>query len=141
MRILLAIDGSDFSQRAVDFLLAHRGIAGEAPEITCLYVETPTALRAVGALGLDPGLPALPPVDPEKITAPFLQRLAQGGLPATLMVREGDAGLEIAQAADDGGYDLIVMGTHGRGLLKRVALGSTSNKVLANCKVPVLLVR
>lgn len=141
MRILLAIDGSDFAQHVIDLLLAHPGIAGASPEITCLYVETPTALRAVGALGLDPGLPALPPVDPVKVTAPFIERLTRGGLPATLMVREGDAGLEIAQVAKDGNYDLIVMGTHGRGLLKRVALGSTSNKVLATCKVPVLLVR
>ena len=43
--------------------------------------------------------------------------------------------------AESGKYDLIVMGTHGHGSLGKLVMGSVSTQVLANCQVPVLLVR
>lgn len=36
---------------------------------------------------------------------------------------------------------LIVMGTHGHGLLGRVLMGSVAQRVVADCDVPVLLVK
>ena len=53
-----------------------------------------------------------------------------GGSPA-------DAIIEVAK---DGGYDLIVMGTHGRGRLATALLGSVSNAVAARAGRPVLVV-
>ncbi|MEG0946729.1 MAG: universal stress protein, partial [Comamonas sp.] len=38
-------------------------------------------------------------------------------------------------------FDLIIMGTHGHGSLGKLVMGSVSTKVLANCSVPVMLVR
>lgn len=141
MRILIAIDGSEYSRKAIDYVVAHRELLGSRPEITCVFVETPPALRMVGVLGADPGMPPHAPVDPQAIVQPLLDALAQAGLAAELVVREGDAGLEIAQLACDGKFELIVMGSHGRGLFKRTALGSVANKVLSSCSVPVLIVR
>lgn len=60
MRILLAIDGSGHSHKAVDHLLAHPELLGGRTEITCVFVETPPPLRMVGALGADPGMPSVP---------------------------------------------------------------------------------
>jgi len=37
----------------------------------------------------------------------------------------------------DGGYDLVVIGSHGRGFLRRARPGSVASKVLPNCEVPV----
>ena len=37
--------------------------------------------------------------------------------------------------------DLIVMGSHGQGMLEQVVIGSTSRRVLRRCKKPVLVVR
>jgi nucleotide-binding universal stress UspA family protein len=141
MRILLAIDGSEHSHKAVDYLLAHPELLGGRTEITCVFVETPPPLRMVGALGADPGMPSVPPIDPAAIVAPLLDKLRAAGLAVELVVREGDPGLEIAQLACDRGCELIVMGSHGRGLFRRAVLGSVANKVLASCNVAVLIVR
>ena len=47
----------------------------------------------------------------------------------------------IVQEARDCGAELIVMGTHGRRGLRRVALGSDAELVVRNSPIPVLLVR
>lgn len=48
---------------------------------------------------------------------------------------------EVLAEARESGCDLIVMGTHGRRGLTRVALGSDADMVVAASHVPVLLVR
>ncbi len=47
----------------------------------------------------------------------------------------------IVQEAKESGAELVVMGTHGRRGLRRVALGSDAELVLRESPVPVLLVR
>ena len=47
----------------------------------------------------------------------------------------------IAKAAQDGSYDLVMMGSHGHGALTNLVMGSVATQVLAHCAVPVLLVR
>jgi UDP-N-acetylenolpyruvoylglucosamine reductase len=57
------------------------------------------------------------------------------------VVRRGPAAkaiLERVEAAED---DLVVMGSHGRGAIRSLLLGSTSNDVVARSPVPVLIVR
>jgi nucleotide-binding universal stress UspA family protein len=48
---------------------------------------------------------------------------------------------EIVAAAEDGGADLIVMGTHGRDGVVRALMGSVAERVARHADVPVLLVR
>ena len=141
MRILVAIDGSELSRHAVDYVIKHRDTLALRAEITCLFIDAPPILRAVGAFGADPGMPPIPPIDPVKLVAPHMDALKAAGFEPVLHVREGEPGIEIAHAATEGDFDLIVMGTHGRRLLARALLGSVANKVLASGTVPVLLVR
>ncbi len=54
---------------------------------------------------------------------------------------EGRAAEAILRAVREGGCDLVVMGTHGRGGLRRLVLGSVAEQVLRQCEVPVLVVR
>ncbi|MFZ5480662.1 MAG: universal stress protein [Myxococcota bacterium] len=70
-----------------------------------------------------------------------LERLRADEAPgAQILVREGYAPDEIcAEAAR--GYDLVVMGTHGRTGIKRALLGSVTERVLRHCKVPILVTR
>lgn len=140
INVLIAIDGSETSRHAVQFVARHRDMF-ERARLVCLFIEKPPPLRAVGAFGADPGMPALPPVDAEAVAGPLLQQLKDAGYAPEFDVREGEPGPEIAQAALDGGYDLIVMGASEGGLLRRSVLGNVGRSVLAESTIPVLIVR
>lgn len=56
-------------------------------------------------------------------------------------VSMGDPADTILQVAEDGKFDLIVMGTHGRTGLKRMILGSVAEKVTRRASCPVLTIR
>jgi nucleotide-binding universal stress UspA family protein len=60
---------------------------------------------------------------------------------ATTEVIVGTAMRTIAEYADDNGYDLIVMGTHGRTGLAHVLMGSVAEHVVRTATCPVLTVR
>lgn len=53
----------------------------------------------------------------------------------------GAPAAEIVRAAEEEGVDMIVMGTHGRGGLGQLLLGSVANRVIRLAAAPVLLVR
>lgn len=53
---------------------------------------------------------------------------------------EGDPSSEILRKAEELGVDLVVMGTHGKGLLAHAFLGSVAEKVLQRTKIPVLTI-
>ena len=55
-------------------------------------------------------------------------------------VAEGDPAAEILRKADELGADLVVMGTHGKGLLAHAFLGSVAEKILHRIKIPVLTI-
>ncbi|MDG5775024.1 universal stress protein [Haloarculaceae archaeon H-GB2-1] len=56
-------------------------------------------------------------------------------------VVEGSPASEITSYAVENGCDVIVMGTHGRGGIDRLLLGSVAERVIRRSSVPVLTVR
>ena len=58
-----------------------------------------------------------------------------------IVVRQGHAVEQILAQAEAVGYDLIVMGTHGHGILAGALMGSTARRVVRYSKIPVLVVR
>ena len=78
--------------------------------------------------------------------ASVLSRVAdaakQAGVPCdTMQVENARPYQAIIAAASDRSCDLIVMGSHGRGGLSAIVLGSVTNKVLTHTKTPVLVYR
>lgn len=57
------------------------------------------------------------------------------------VIRKGPAQAEIVALAAEERADLVVMGTHGRGGVSRVLLGSVADRVLRTAPCPVLTVR
>jgi nucleotide-binding universal stress UspA family protein len=64
----------------------------------------------------------------------------QDDLDLRVVIRVGDIKDEIADAARKKGADMLVMGTHGRGLFGRLIIGSITEGILRNVGIPVLTV-
>ena len=144
MRALIATDGSDISLRA----------ARQAAEL--LDPQTELVLLTVAAKLEDPmqdagGFegPLLDPFEAEERHQESLVA-AEGSLAATARVIgprplvqrtvDGEPGPEICALADELDVDVVVVGSHGRGALARLLLGSVSNYVAHHSKRPVLVV-
>jgi nucleotide-binding universal stress UspA family protein len=65
----------------------------------------------------------------------------KAGVPVSFMVWEGEPGQSIVDAAAAEQVDLVVVGTHGRGAVGRLLIGSVSDYVVRNAPCPVLVVR
>jgi nucleotide-binding universal stress UspA family protein len=63
------------------------------------------------------------------------------GVPVESVVVDGSPSREIVRYAEDEPCDLVVMGTHGRGGIDRLLLGSVAERVVRASRVPVLTVR
>jgi nucleotide-binding universal stress UspA family protein len=63
------------------------------------------------------------------------------GVAVSFLVWTGDPGPSIVSAAEAESVDLVVVGTHGRGAIGRLLLGSVSDHVVRNAPCPVLVVR
>ncbi|MFZ0728333.1 MAG: universal stress protein [Desulfobacterales bacterium] len=78
----------------------------------------------------------------EDFTASFCRETPQCPLSVDrILVETGHPVGRIIATADTIGADLIVMGSHGQGMLEQVMIGSTSRRVLRRCKKPVLVIR
>jgi nucleotide-binding universal stress UspA family protein len=146
-RVLIATDGSELAIEA-----ARRAGSMLADfDATVLGVVPPPLVAPGTAVAGIEGV-ALPVTSPETIveleetTTEAIERgieqtIAALGRPATKLVAHGDPAAEICRVAEEGRYDLIVIGSHGSGFLKRVLLGSVSHHVLHHAPCPVLMVR
>jgi nucleotide-binding universal stress UspA family protein len=67
------------------------------------------------------------------------EALVPPDIPVTTVVRTGSPAAEIVKRAKEGEHDLVVVGSHGRGLIRSILLGSVSRAVAARSSVPVLV--
>lgn len=70
-----------------------------------------------------------------------VQRARSAGADATGLAWDGEPGETIVDAAQAEGADLIVVGTHDRGAVGRLFLGSVSDYVVRHARCPVMVVR
>ena len=142
--ILLATDGSPASahaaQLAVDLTRVH------GAKLTAVYVVDPYPYIGVGEInpmGFQAYMSAAQ--DQASHAHAHVQALCkQGSQPVAMearLVEEVGAANGIVQTAEAIGADLVVLGSHGRGGIARLMLGSVSTKVVAESKVPVLVTR
>ncbi len=140
MNILLAVDGSTYTKKMLAYLAAHDEMLGSSHTYTAITVQPQLPPRARAALGKEV-VDKYHAEEGEKVLSPVVKFMARQGVQLKTMTKVGPAGETIAKVADSGKYDLVVMGTHGHGSLGKLVMGSVSTQVLANCQVPVLLVR
>ncbi len=143
-KILLATDGSDGALKAAETAAQ---LAKEfGAHVTMLYVSTlPVELVPVGLVtggGLDPGTVArLSEGIEDAVARRTAKVLDDAGVKFDARHETGHAADHIVRAAAEGGYDLIVLGSHGHGGIARLFLGSTSDRVVHHAHCPVLVVK
>jgi nucleotide-binding universal stress UspA family protein len=148
LRIGVAVDGSMHSRAAVQYLLQNAALFGRA-EISLINVVPDLHVAYI------PGLAELPvpafslenAIDIQNdafdiALEPCRRLLKRKGVSWPEVKLVGNApGDRIATYAQQNRLDLLVMGSHGYGALKSVALGSVATRVAARCQTPLLVIR
>ncbi len=140
MKILLAVDGSSYTKKMLAYLATHEDLFTQANDYAVLTVQPPLPPRARAAVG-KAIVDQYYRDEADKILTPVSRFLLRHGIHASSLWKSGPAGGTLARFATEGKFDLVVMGSHGHSSLVNLVLGSVATQVLANCKVPVLLVR
>ncbi len=140
MKILVAVDGSSYTKRMLAYLTAHDEWLGAHHRYTVMTVVGAVPLRAARVLDKSI-LQAHYAEESEKVLKPIRSFFSKQGLQAEFLYKVGPAGEVVANAADSGKFDLVMLGSHGHGAIAGMVLGSVASRVLASCKVPLLIVR
>jgi len=135
-KILVPLDGSTNSMRGLDRAIE---IAKESDaEITGFYVfHLPIAagIKYTQKMKDDAQDKAV------KAIGPAMNKTQKAGATFKYKTGGGNTGSEIVKFAQQGKFDMIVIGARGVGGAKETFLGSTSNYVMHKTKVPVLVVK
>ena len=140
-RVLVPTDFSDGANRALTLAIKFAKLLRAAIDV--LHVQAMPSYTPVPTI---PGAAPLPPPVPEaaqgvqESLAALAASVRESGLECQTVHLEGNPADEIVDYATKIGADLIVMGTHGRGGLRRLLLGSVAEKVLRAACCPVLVV-
>jgi len=122
-RLLMASDGSPYSEAAWAEALALAGAMGSAligVAVAASDRDIPTATNAVRNLEA---------------------AASQQGIPVDTMIPMGRPEEGIVKAAEFKQASLIIVGSHGRTGLKRLLMGSVAERVIGQAKCPVLVVK
>ncbi|TMK77803.1 MAG: universal stress protein [Actinobacteria bacterium] len=136
-RVLVAIDGSDGSNAAVEEALALA--PGLEAAVTFVYVRKSPPPR-LGSPFYEGALHA----DLERarsVVEAAMETAAQVGTEADGEIIEGNPADEIISLADNRDCDLIVVGSRGFGALAGALLGSVSHAVVQHANRPVLVAK
>lgn len=136
--ILLPVDGSKYSDDAIDHTIYLAGLTGAKV----------TAVSCYEWLGHMPEIPDSIVDDlknrlraqAEEVLARAETRLQESDIDYRLEALSGSAGTVLSKLAKSGNFDLIVMGSHGHSDIAGLFLGSVTHKVLNTIYCPVLVV-
>ena len=145
MKVLLAVDGSEFSQAATQFLVSQ--MRPEGAEVLVLRVVEPIIFSIPPQMA-----PTYTPEQDEIVKEAFRQAqesvnqasqaLRSAGFSVNTRIVDAEARNGILESAAEWRADLIVLGSHGRKGLQRFLLGSVAEFVArhADCSVEIVRV-
>jgi nucleotide-binding universal stress UspA family protein len=145
----IALDGSGYGLAAVRYVVQQRALFGAEPRLQLIHVVPDLFGIVIPGLGDAPA----PLYRPEQVLAAQDRAFDQALAPARTLLDKAqltykevrltgnNPGDEIATYATRQKLDLLVMGSHGHGLLKSAVLGSVATRVAARCSTPLLLIR
>jgi len=141
-RILVALDGSDYSLKALDIAI------DLAKKYQSQLVLVHVVMRQIYAInppeaGILAGTAIVRELEAEgkAILAKGEETVRTQGLPVEIRLRQGVPAEELLRAAAEEKVSLMVLGSRGLSQVKAFLLGSVSDKVSHHAKCPVLIVR
>lgn len=141
MKILIPIDGSPNSNRAVEHVIASAALLKQAPQVFLLNVQWKLATGnvkmfinqdTINDYYREQGMEAL---------SAARAKLDAAGLAYTYHISVGTPAEAIVQYAQEQQADQIAMSAHGQGKLATLLLGSVAGKVVHLAPMPVLLIK
>ena len=146
MKILLATDDSDSANTAIDYLLTFPLPSGS--EVVLMTVIEKEVYHSRNKTELSPEqLELLEQTKrmlkdkARELLTTASERLIQAGLSCNTLIRAGHPAREVVRIAKKRAVDLVVVGSHGLGGIKRFLLGSVSDQILAYAPCSVMIVR
>lgn len=138
-RIIVGVDFADPSLTVLRAAAAEQARTGATAY--AIHCVPPSATLPIG----DPAAGVVPPANWDEIDQAMMARIEEAsreaGLTATAQIIRDTATAGLVQAATDLAADLVIIGTHGRGGIARLALGSVAQHVVTDAPCPVLVVR
>jgi nucleotide-binding universal stress UspA family protein len=147
MNVLIGTDGSDdaisAATRAVPLLAT-------PDTVTVVCVTEPPAIETAGLeSGFGGGIASVDEIEAERAAAETAAKDACARTAAALStsakvvqrVEFGDPGHMVCFLAEELSADVVVVGSRGRGVIKRALLGSVSTHIVHSCPCPVMVVR
>jgi nucleotide-binding universal stress UspA family protein len=144
MTVIVAVDGSDESLQAVRAGLQLLQPVDRPVVVTVVEASDPSLVTGTGfasgvmSSGEFEAEDARVMVEGQTTAEAAVASL---DLDAEVLVLRGSPGPLLCQLAEERGAGAIVMGTRGRGGLKRALLGSVSDHVVRNAPCPVVIAR
>lgn len=140
MKILLAVDGSEYTRRMLDWLSVHEGslfVKASYTFITVVPPVPPHVHRFIDRKTIEGSY-----ADTAKeVLDPVVAFAGTHGWTFDTVTAIGHVSRTIVETLATGGYDLVVMGSQGHSALGTLVLGSVTQRLIADSPVPVLIVR
>ena len=142
MKVLVSIDGSKHSAKAIDYLITHSAMfEGKGSGLVVLHVEPDVIPPEVTQY-----IPKKSIADwyADQIKAAIKSataKLDKAKIQYKLVQKVGHVADTILAEAKTAKADMIVMGSHGRSSLMNLIMGSIATQVLSQAKQPVLIVK
>jgi nucleotide-binding universal stress UspA family protein len=143
LRILIPVDGSDHSLRAVKHVIRLHDSLRQELEVLLLNVQPPVPVKNLLVDGRLSEVHRLEEPLKEQGASQLAgagAALKAAGIECHPHIEIGEPAPVIARFAGTYHCDMIVMGTHGRGAIAGLVLGSVATKVVHLSPLPVLLV-
>ena len=134
-KILVATDGSKYSAVAVDKAIAFAKSYSGALVVVSI-VDVPTEFYAEAPKAVEDMIQKA-----KEYTAAVKKRAEAAGVKAETFIGEAEAYQAIVKLAAEQGVNMIVVGSHGRTGLRRLLMGSVTEKVIGHAPCPVLIVK
>ena len=140
-KLLIPVDDSDIAQRAIDFAAQHQR-NGNPPEVVLINVRRDPEFHGEISPHDYESLERAKADVQQRLLAKSVAYAERVGLKnVAVAAAQGSPGDEIVRAAKQRGVDHILMGTHGRGAMGSLLLGSVAHRVVQLAPIPVTLVK